>query len=282
MANVAHSTLSGADLHEPKGVSSAAAGSVYIANGGGSGTWGSIATSLNFVGMVADFAVPVAPTGWLECDGSTISRTTYADLFSAVTVQQSGVRTSGSPVITGLSSTTNVKVGYYVSGSGIPLATTVLSVDSGTQITLSANATSSGTSTVIAGPWALGDGSTTFSIPDLKTSGRYRRSRTSAIDVGISQADQYGSHTHTLTTDGSHNHTATDAGHTHGYTSTTTSGTIPSTGALLYPVAIGSITSIGFASISVGSGGSHTHTVGTSGSSETRPISIVVMTCIKY
>lgn len=34
-----HSTLTGADLHEPKGVSSASAGTVYISNGSGSGSW---------------------------------------------------------------------------------------------------------------------------------------------------------------------------------------------------------------------------------------------------
>lgn len=39
MADVQHSTLSGDDLHEPKGVESAPDGSVYVANGGGSGSW---------------------------------------------------------------------------------------------------------------------------------------------------------------------------------------------------------------------------------------------------
>lgn len=39
MANVAHSTLTGADLHEPKGIASANSGEVYVANGGGSGAW---------------------------------------------------------------------------------------------------------------------------------------------------------------------------------------------------------------------------------------------------
>lgn len=43
MADVKHSTLTGADLHEPKGVSTAAANTAYIANGAGSGTWSPIA-----------------------------------------------------------------------------------------------------------------------------------------------------------------------------------------------------------------------------------------------
>ena len=39
MANVNHSTLTDPYLHEPKGVASAGAGTVYVANGSGSGTW---------------------------------------------------------------------------------------------------------------------------------------------------------------------------------------------------------------------------------------------------
>jgi len=37
--SVEHSTLTGSDLHEPKGVASASTGQVYIANGSGSGAW---------------------------------------------------------------------------------------------------------------------------------------------------------------------------------------------------------------------------------------------------
>ena len=37
--SVEHSTLTGSDLHEPKGASSASTGQVYIANGSGSGAW---------------------------------------------------------------------------------------------------------------------------------------------------------------------------------------------------------------------------------------------------
>ena len=42
--------------------------------------------TLGFVpaGVVMDYAGSSAPTGWLECDGSAVSRTTYASLFSAI------------------------------------------------------------------------------------------------------------------------------------------------------------------------------------------------------
>lgn len=39
MATVQHSALTDPNLHEPKGVSTAAAGKVYVANGSGSGAW---------------------------------------------------------------------------------------------------------------------------------------------------------------------------------------------------------------------------------------------------
>lgn len=35
-------------------------------------------------GVINMFGGPICPTGWLECDGTAISRTTYADLFNAI------------------------------------------------------------------------------------------------------------------------------------------------------------------------------------------------------
>jgi microcystin-dependent protein len=37
-----------------------------------------------FRGSVSAFATSTVPTGWLECDGSAVSRTTYAALFAVV------------------------------------------------------------------------------------------------------------------------------------------------------------------------------------------------------
>lgn len=39
---IRHRFLTGSDLHEPKGVENAAAGTVYIASGSGSGTWANL------------------------------------------------------------------------------------------------------------------------------------------------------------------------------------------------------------------------------------------------
>jgi len=42
-------------------------------------------------GMISSFCASTAPTGWLQCNGAAVSRTTYSDLFAAIgTVYGSG------------------------------------------------------------------------------------------------------------------------------------------------------------------------------------------------
>jgi len=55
-----------------------------------------------------------------------------------------GFTTAGSPIVTGFLSTAGWLSGWTVSGTGIPAGTTILSVDSPTQIHLSQNATANG------------------------------------------------------------------------------------------------------------------------------------------
>lgn len=44
MANVAHASLTGANLHEPKGADAASADQVYVSDGAGSGTWTNVSS----------------------------------------------------------------------------------------------------------------------------------------------------------------------------------------------------------------------------------------------
>ncbi|GAC1475658.1 MAG: hypothetical protein NVSMB9_28590 [Isosphaeraceae bacterium] len=60
------------------------------------------------------------------------------------TAVQTGTLTSGSAVVTGLTDTTKLVGALGVSGTGVPSSTYVLSIDSPTQVTLTANATASG------------------------------------------------------------------------------------------------------------------------------------------
>lgn len=162
----------------------------------------------NYGDIKATAAISV-PSFWLLCAGQAISRTTYADLFAAITITQSGSRTNSSPVITGLSDTSSMRAGMPVSGTGIPSSTTILTVDSGTQITLSGNATSTGTNDIVVAPHGVGDGSTTFNVPDIKgrtiagrddMNGSAASRLTSSTIVGTRLGNAGGSQTHTLTT----------------------------------------------------------------------------------
>jgi microcystin-dependent protein len=85
MANVAHAALTGASLHEPKGVASADVGTVYVADGAGSGSWSTLSTNV-LIGSIMDYAGTTVPpgSGWLLCYGQEISRVTYAALFAAI------------------------------------------------------------------------------------------------------------------------------------------------------------------------------------------------------
>ncbi len=120
-------------------------------------------------GMVMDWAGPTAPTDWAIATGQALSRSTYAELYANLTQTQMGTLTNGSAVITGLTSTTGMSEGMDIEAIGIPSGTTIDSIDSGTQITMSQNATASGSEGVIFYYWGNGDGSTTFNVPNLQT-----------------------------------------------------------------------------------------------------------------
>lgn len=117
-------------------------------------------------GNIKETAGIVLESGWYYCDGSNKNRITDINLFNAITIQQSGLLTSGSPVITGLSDTSNVSPGMPMSGIGVQGAAVVQSVDSATQVTMSLNATVSVTTPLVFAPYGVGDGSSTFGLPN--------------------------------------------------------------------------------------------------------------------
>lgn len=117
-------------------------------------------------GAIQDFAMNVAPVGWLVCDGSAVSRTgTTANLFAAI-----------------------------------------------------------GTT------WGVGDGSTTFNVPDFRGTMRRSWDNGKGLDparvFGSYQADAMAPHNHTQN---AHGHGAPDPGHFHTYQSGGTPGQATST-----------------------------------------------------
>ena len=69
MPNVQHSTLTDPNLHEPKGISTAAANGVYLSNGSGSGAW----TPVN----------RTPGTGWGQYSNALYTGTTYLSITDA-------------------------------------------------------------------------------------------------------------------------------------------------------------------------------------------------------
>ena len=146
-------------------------------------------TAFMFPGFIMAYAPRVVPNGWLRADGSAVSRTTYADLFSAlvanlgsftITVAAPGVVTktahglsTGDQVYftttgalpTGLTANTL----YYairVDANTFRLATTRANAYASTAITTTG--TQSGVHTLFDCPYGLGNGSTTFNVPDAR------------------------------------------------------------------------------------------------------------------
>ena len=171
------------------------------------------------------------PAGWLLCYGQAVSRTTYANLFAVlvltlgnptITSANPGVVTlnnhglvTGDPVVftTTGALPTNVHAGtvYYailLTANTFNLATTFANAVAGTKINTTTG-TQSGVHTLIYGPHGIGDGSTTFNVPDLRgrvTAGMDNMGGTAAGRLtgvtgsvyGINLGQAGGEETHTL------------------------------------------------------------------------------------
>lgn len=89
---VEHSELPDNLLHEPKGASTAAAGTVYIADGAGSGSFQKLpTTSLNITVPTVTEATHSTIDGTVDLDGSTLSQVadgSLTDIPSLVNIPQ--------------------------------------------------------------------------------------------------------------------------------------------------------------------------------------------------
>jgi len=123
-------------------------------------------------GQIAAFAMPNAPGGWLVCDGSSnLKMLDFPMLYDALCIRGTANVVSGSNVITinSFISTLQVYGGISIRGIGIPEGTTVSTVNSPTEYTLSAEATESNPDVEISLlPWGFGSDTTTFRIPDFR------------------------------------------------------------------------------------------------------------------
>src|SRR5574341_766453 len=178
-----------------------------------------------------------APTGWLLCDGAAISRTTYAALFGAIAPNLGNPTISiASPAVVTL---TNHGLGvddavyftttgalptgilantiYYVIAAGLTANNFEIAATRG-GAAINTSGTQSGTHSLFFCPYGLGDGSTTFNVPDMK--GRVLGGKGANADVdslgmndGMADASRTPKHTHTGP---SHTHDQNTAGLLHG------------------------------------------------------------------
>lgn len=160
-------------------------------------------------GSVFPFAGATAPSGYLLCVGTAVSRTTYADLYDVLTQVQNGVTTNTMTSITGLTSTAQMYVGMPVEGTGIQSGTTIATIVSSSAITLSLAATASGTVPLTFFNWGNGDGATTFNVPDMRRNVPMGSGGTGTSTIGNVLGQKGGQETHTLTVNelASHTHT---------------------------------------------------------------------------
>ncbi|MBA9068016.1 microcystin-dependent protein [Methylobacterium sp. RAS18] len=122
------------------------------------------------VGGELDYGGVFPPTGWLFCAGQAVSRTTYAELFDALTITVTANATSGANTWTSVSRDLQALGldGAIVEGPGVQPGSTITIIVSDA-IALSAPATQT-----IAGatyrilPWGRGDGASTFNVPDRR------------------------------------------------------------------------------------------------------------------
>jgi len=159
------------------------------------------------------------PSGWLACDGSAVSRTTYANLFAilirslgtfTVTIAAPGVATlaahgmaTGDSVYltttgalpTGLAANTRYWI-TKIDANTFKFATSLANALVSTNITTSGS--QSGTHTLRLCPFGLGDGSTTFNLPAMAGVTVVGKDQSQAEFAGLGQTG--GAKTHTLTT----------------------------------------------------------------------------------
>lgn len=214
--------------------------------------------AVNPPGVIAPYGGMTAPTGWLLCDGSAVSRSTYAALFAiltptlgtftvtiaspgVVTLSSHGLATGDSVFLTttgALPTGLSINTRYWViknDANSFWLATSLANALAGTKINTSGS--QSGTHTAKLCPYGVGDGTTTFNLPSLKGLVPVGKDATQTEFAGLGQTG--GEKTHVLTAAEMAAHTHQTQRYTSGAGGTSIGGASESGGA---PTAIGPVT----------------------------------------
>jgi len=178
-------------------------------------------------GALQHFAQSRVPNGFLFCDGTAYSRTTYPNLFNVLNYSSTVTITISSPAVINWSGHTlrgNDPVMFTTTGmlpTGLNPSTTYWVVPSSIVAGVSfqvcgtapgntavvTTGSQTGTQTCINSPWGYGDGSTTFNVPDLRGDFMRGLDTTYSIDgyraMGSLELDQMQGHIHGIITSNS-------------------------------------------------------------------------------
>ena len=174
------------------------------------------------VGSMTYWVTPTPPSGWLIRDGSAISRTAYVDLFNVL--NPSGLFTSQTFTVTIASPCVVTKTAHgFINGERLRLSTTgalptglntttdyfVFYIDANTfglcsdemlTTRINTSGTQSGTHSYLQSLYGLGNGTTTFNVPDDRGVFLRGRDASKGYDTnrafGTAQNDDFKSHTH--------------------------------------------------------------------------------------
>jgi len=122
------------------------------------------------IGTIMQYSGFSAPNGWLICDGSEISTTTYQALYDKSVLTITGNLTSGSKLITNISSLSYVGNGMFLTTTSGMQSNTKIVNTSLNSITMNNNATATITNaTIKILPFGSAASSSNFKIPDLRS-----------------------------------------------------------------------------------------------------------------
>ncbi len=141
---------------------------VTSSTGSGGGGGGGAQSEGIMIGTIIPWANTTLPPNYLYATGAAVSRTTYADLFTALTYRITLLCALGNSTISVTTAISDsVPIGTPIEASCFAPGTTVSSKASGL-LTMSSGATATASVTAVLLPWGQGDAATTFNIPDMR------------------------------------------------------------------------------------------------------------------
>lgn len=118
-------------------------------------------------GTIVPYAGLTAPSGYLFCAGQAVSRVTNSALFAAITISTT-CNSHTSTTLDNIASTAGMVAGMPISGTNIAASTTIVTVNANSLVISQAATGSTNGGALVVAPHGVGDGTTTFNLPDLR------------------------------------------------------------------------------------------------------------------